>query len=182
MVDLAPHKEQPSRSSSLERKQPCSDVIGLTDKLDNDNSASAFSTSDAPVLSKFHGLSSSDEDCAAFEDVLKSSDPLDGLYSLSPSQPSLKVDDDEASFLGALDELSGCFRVEEPKRNPVSEPLASILNVTLNQRPNCENVKTTCGRLKLPNNVFNMNSAISKIMTVGGKRLEINWLIQTAYF
>lgn len=69
------------------------------------------------------------------------------------------------------------FMVKNMKGDPLSDRLASILNVSLRRRPNSDTVKTICSRLKVPNNVPNMkvpetNSAITKIMNVGGKLLD----------
>lgn len=76
-----------------------------------------------------------------------------------------------------MDELSDCFHGEEPKGDPVSDRLASILNVSLRRRPNGDNVKATCNHLKVPNNIPNMkvpqtNPAVTKVMSVGGKLLD----------
>ncbi|KAK3888608.1 hypothetical protein Pcinc_007334 [Petrolisthes cinctipes] len=150
-------------------------LSGLIEKLDNN--AQGPSTSDAPYYGGFHDLSSSDEDCVVAEGVTYDTDPLDNLDTICPAQPSLQTDVDDASFLRALDELSDCFHGDEPKGDPLSDRLASILNVSLRRRPNSDTVKTTCSRLKVPNNVPNMkvpetNSAITKVMNVGGKLLD----------
>ena len=150
-------------------------MSGLIEKLDNN--AQGPSTNDAPMLGGFHDLSSSDEDCVVAEGVTYDADPLDDLDTISPAQPSLQADADDASFLRALNELSDCFHGDEPKGDPLSDRLASILNVSLRRRPNSDTVKTICSRLKVPNNVPNMkvsetNSAITKIMNVGGKLLD----------
>ncbi|KAK3868375.1 hypothetical protein Pcinc_026224 [Petrolisthes cinctipes] len=147
-------------------------LSGLIEKLDNN--AQGPSTSDAPYYGGFHDLSSSDEDCVVAEGVTYDTDPLDNLDTICPAQPSLQTDVDDASFLRTLDD---CFHGDEPKGDPLSDRLASILNVSLRRRPNSDTVKTTCSRLKVPNNVPNMkvpetNSAITKVMNVGGKLLD----------
>ncbi|MPC65753.1 hypothetical protein E2C01_059889 [Portunus trituberculatus] len=150
-------------------------LSGLIEKLSD--GAQAPSTSDALVLNRYYTLSSSDEECVASGGESNYADPLDGLNSISLVQPSLLDNEDDASFLKALNELSGCFHGEEPKGDRVSDRLASILNVSLRRYPNSESMKTTSSRLLLPNNVPNMkvpetNSAITKVMTVGGKLLD----------
>ncbi|KAK3881370.1 hypothetical protein Pcinc_014187 [Petrolisthes cinctipes] len=131
-------------------------LSGLIEKLDNN--VQGPSTSDAPYYGGFHDLSSSDEDCVVAEGVTYDTDPLDNLDTICPAQPSLQTDVDDASFLRALDELSDCFHGDEPKGDPLSDRLASILNVSLRRRPNSDTVKTTCSRLKVPNNVPNMKA------------------------
>ncbi|KAK3890876.1 hypothetical protein Pcinc_005176 [Petrolisthes cinctipes] len=192
MADQDAHEEQPRRSSSIEKKRPSGDdekgdkkrrkgvpsiqACSLRDSpvpADGDGP----STSDAPYYGGFHDLSSSDEDCVVAEGVTYDTDPLDNLDTICPAQPSLQTDVDDASFLRVLDELSDCFHGDEPKGDPLSDRLASILNVSLRRRPNSDTVKTTCSRLKVPNNVPNMkvpetNSAITKVMNVGGKLLD----------
>ncbi|MPC80214.1 hypothetical protein E2C01_074786 [Portunus trituberculatus] len=122
MADQDAHEEQPRHSSSLERKQPSGDVegcdkkkrersmcpswqfsaSGLIEKLSD--GAQAPSTSDAPVLNRYHTLSCSDEECVASGGESNYTDPLDGLNSISPAQPSLLDNEDDASFLKALNE------------------------------------------------------------------------------
>lgn len=59
----------------------------------------------------------------------------------------------------------------------LSDCLASILNVSLRQRPNSESMKTTCRHLKVPSNIPSMkvpqtNMDITIVMSVVGKLLD----------
>ncbi|KAK4314027.1 hypothetical protein Pmani_014664 [Petrolisthes manimaculis] len=125
MADQDASEEQPMRSSSMERKRPSDDDEKCERKrrkgaqacLLRDSPVPADgdgpSTSDAPTFGGFHYMSFSDEDYVGAEGVTYDADPLDDLNTISPAQPSVQADDDDASFLRALDELSDCFHGEE---------------------------------------------------------------------
>lgn len=150
-------------------------LSGLIDKLDKGPGSSTKNAS--PVYGGFHDMSSSDEDCVVAENGNYCSDPLDRLDTFDSVDPAVQPADDDASFLRVLDDFSECFHGDEPKGDPISDRLASILSVSLRRRPNSDTVKSTCTRLKVPSNVPNMtvpetNSAITKAMNVGGKLLD----------
>ncbi|MPC27749.1 hypothetical protein E2C01_020929 [Portunus trituberculatus] len=77
-----------------------------------------------------------------------------------------------------MEELSGHFQGEEEKGEPLSEHLATILNASLRCRPSSDSVKSTCSKIKQSSNVPNLsvlvtNLAITSVMTVGGKLIDI---------
>lgn len=165
----------PGPSSSEKLDTLTSLLSGLIDKLDKGPGSST--KNDSPVYGGFHDMSSSDEDCVVAENDNYCSDPLDSLDTFASVDPTVQSADDDASFLRVLDDFSDCFHGDEPKGDPISDRLASILSVSLRRRPNSDTVKSTCTRLKVPSNVPNMtvpetNSAITKAMNVGGKLLD----------
>ena len=157
-------------------------LSGIFEKLDRSSDASVPKEGSADFMG-FHDVSASDEELGEHPDSVPDPqsvpDPLEELDKLDCAQLTQHdyVDNNNAEFLRALEELSGHFHGEEEKGEPLSEHLATILNASLRRWPTFEGVKLTCSKIKLPSNVPNMtvpttNPAISKAMSVGGKLID----------
>lgn len=145
-------------------------LSSLIEKLDY----KADSTTPRSSVRGDHDFSSSGGEDGELSECLP--DPLDDLDALCSSQHSGEDLENEV-FIQALEDFSGIFHGEEKKGKPLSDRLASILNVSLRRRPTTEGVKTACSKINIPSNVPNMtvpatNSAITKAMSVGGKLLD----------
>lgn len=153
-------------------------LSGLIEKLDK-SAAPQVSPGNSAGFSGFHNLSSSDEEdgeILEYPSQQSVSDPLDDLDTFTASQTPVEPVADVA-FQKALEEFAGHFHGEEELGDPLSERLASILNVSLRRRPSSDSVKVTCEKIKFPSNVPNLkvpvtNSAITKAMSVQGKLVD----------
>ena len=153
-------------------------LSGLIEKLDK-STGPQVSPGHSSNFSGFHVLSSSEDEAVAVPvcpPQAPAPDPLDDLDTLTACQPQADPVADVA-FQKALEEFAGHFHGEEELGDPLSERLASILNLSLRRRPSSDSVKQTCDRIKLPPNVPNLkvpvtNSAITKAMSVGGKLVD----------
>ncbi|XP_063872825.1 uncharacterized protein LOC135107091 isoform X1 [Scylla paramamosain] len=145
----------------------------LIEKLDNNPVREDEPYDNCENIRGLHDISSSEEDATVNSvGLLDPLDELDTFHSMPASQ-----DCDEVDFLKALGEFSGLFHSEEQKGEPLSERLASILNLSLRRRPSAEGIKSTCEKIKLPGNVPNLkvpvtNAAVSKTMSFGGKLID----------
>lgn len=153
-------------------------LSNLIEKLDS-STGPQVSPGHSATFSGFHDVSSSEEEAVPVPECQSRppvSDPLDELDTLTASQP-LGDPVVDVAFQKALEEFAGHFHGEEALGDPLSERLASILNLSLRRRPSSDSVKQTCDKIKLPSNVPNLkvpvtNSALTKAMSVGGKLVD----------
>ncbi|MPC74770.1 hypothetical protein E2C01_069145 [Portunus trituberculatus] len=122
-------------------------ISGLIKKLDK-SASPQVSPGHSSNFSGFQDVSSSEDEAVTAPDSLSQasvSDPLDDLDTFTACQPQ---GDPVADVVlqKTLEELG----------DPLSERLASILNLSLRRRPSSDSVKQTCDRIKLPNNVLNL--------------------------
>lgn len=153
-------------------------LTNLIEKLDK-STGSQVSPGHSANFSGFHHVSSSEDEAVTVPGCppqASVSDPLDDLDTFTACHPQGDPVADVA-FQKALEEFAGHFHGEEALGDPLSERLASILNLSLRRRPSSDSIKQTCDKIKLPNNVPNLkvpvtNPAITKAMSVGGKLVD----------
>ena len=180
--DGGPHCSTVNTSTSDHKLVILTNLLsGLVEKLDK-RTATRVSPSHESGFSGLHDLSPS----ACVRGVLMTQTPW-MVWRLSPTlSPMISLllpVGDDADFLKALSELSDNFVGDEPKGDPISDCLATIVNSSLRRRPAADSVKSTAINIKVSSNVPNMkvprtNPAIVKAMSVGGKLVDA-WLTHT---